>query len=460
MFNLPSSALGHILSTHTHDISLRQVVEKTGISRGHLSKMLNRQTTDVRVETVINLALALKLSYTEFSRDIFGCSPIDSMVDKSIECSPIQLGEMMKSWRDAAKLSLRELANLVPVMIQAPTVGDGKAIYFPIPDWNLSISHTTIKRIEAGGCMRVSIDSLFSLALALDLYYWRDVQRSENQSAPTCTMHMQWMAAALWGLSCRPKTSDLTQPAPRWQFWTPVEKPAVERTGLKIGDKVIIKKLLKITLADQSVVNLPPGTTGFVEEIIDEDSDGDAIYSLGCYPKTTDMRIGLIAASSDARFQENIALDGSVEVQPTPEMEWYDADMPGYLRSTDGCYVIRPGGDDPDEDAQYLLYQRRYWTPWKIEVRFYIDADEQADKIDGVFRTAWDGREVEQLTLMVKGTEDVLLQIRIAKNGEVTSSSEIPARIEVKPRTKLITIWPLVTVESDGKDHWFGVIPE
>lgn len=239
--------------------------------------------------------------------------------------------------------------------------------------------------------MQVSIDSLFSLALALDLYYWRDVQRCENQSVAICTMHMQWMGAALWGLSCRPKTSDLTQPAPRWQFWTPAEKPTAERARLKIGDKIVVTKLVKITLADQSVVNLPPGTTGFVEEI-DKAGDGDTIYSVGCYPKTTDMRIGFIVASSDTVFQEKIALDGSVEVQPTPETEWYDADMPGYLRSTDGCYVIRPGGDDPDEDAQYLLYQRRYWTPWKIEVHFYIDACEQVDKIDGVFRTAWDGR--------------------------------------------------------------------
>jgi len=458
---LPSSALGYTLADR--NIPPAQIVEKTGISRGHLSKMIHRQPTDIRVETSINLALALNFSYTEFSQDIFGIPPIDTLISSPFQCSPIQLGEMMKTWRCSTGLSLRKLAELVPVMIKAPTTGTEGESYIPMPEWNLSVSHTTIKRIETGGCMQVSIDILFSLALALDLYYWRNIQRCKSQDAAVSTLHLQWMGAAIWGLGCRSKTSDLMQPAPRWQFWTPAEKPAVERTGLKIGDKVIITKLLKITLADQSVVNLPPGTTGFVEEIIDEDSDGDAIYSLGCYPKTTDMRISFIAASSDAGFQENIALDGSVEVQPIPETEWYDADMPGYRRSFDGCYVIHPCGDGPDEikAEQYLLYQRRYWTPWKFEVHFYIDACEQADKIDGVFcTTSRGGSEVEELTLMVKGTDVVLIEIQVAKNGEVTSFSEIPVQIEVKPRTKLITIWPLVTIEYDGRAHWFESISD
>jgi hypothetical protein len=85
-----------------------------------------------------------------------------------------------------------------------------------------------------------------------------------------------------------------------------------------------------------------------------------------------------------------------------------------------------------------MLYERAK-TPWSIEV--IEDEVNDASMYEEVFRTTFrEEKECEQFTLLLKDSEDALIQLRIFKNGDVTSETWIPTFLRIDRRAKRISV--------------------
>lgn len=99
---------------------------------------------------------------------------------------------------------------------------------------------------------------------------------------------------------------------------------------------------------------------------------------------------------------------------------------------------------------QLFFYNREPFTPWKIEV---VGMDNE-DEFVGHYRTTYrDGKECEQFTLLpAMHSDEVLVQVRMYKNGDILANNYVPATIVVYKRKKLITVELLcdISVTSNG----------
>jgi len=199
-------------------------------------------------------------------------------------------------------------------------------------------------------------------------------------------------------------------------------------------DVVTINSAIKITMANQKVINIPAHTQGVVEN-----AGPDAI-TFCCNPVTTAFPIKFAIAKDDPELNK-ISL-GSSKNKPKP---FYDADMPGYLRDDEG-YLM----EDDERKVSYLLYRRSYWTPWQIEVHFHPGHLKLKDGVSGVFRTTRsDGHECEQFSLITSDDlpEYCYAQVQIFESGDVTTFSYVPSEIRIDPKKKCITISILAHLE-------------
>lgn len=98
-----------------------------------------------------------------------------------------------------------------------------------------------------------------------------------------------------------------------------------------------------------------------------------------------------------------------------------------------------------------MLYEREPFTPWKIET---IGLQDEHQFI-GIYRTALkDNMECEQFTLLpTEYSDDVLIQLRIYKNGDILLGNLVPANVVVFKKRKLVTIELLceILVSTDGE---------
>ena len=107
---------------------------------------------------------------------------------------------------------------------------------------------------------------------------------------------------------------------------------------------------------------------------------------------------------------------------------------------------------DDNGDPIGFRVERKPWTPWVIEV--YEDAESTATtdpfQYDPVFRTGWKtiddntkSSECEMFSLLTKGVEDMHLQVRIWKNGDVQVWHCINATVCVLKAKKLVKVYLL-----------------
>ncbi|PFZ93745.1 hypothetical protein COL70_09020 [Bacillus pseudomycoides] len=93
-------------------------------------------------------------------------------------------------------------------------------------------------------------------------------------------------------------------------------------------------------------------------------------------------------------------------------------------------------------------FNRKPFTDWVIETM-----DINSEQFEGFYRTTFkDGKECEQFTLMPVDRDEVLIQIRIYKNGDILVSNFVPANVVVYKRKKRVTVEFLchVTMTDDG----------
>lgn len=89
-----------------------------------------------------------------------------------------------------------------------------------------------------------------------------------------------------------------------------------------------------------------------------------------------------------------------------------------------------------------MLFERRPWSPWAIEILTFEEDKLTPDALfDGFYRTTIrEGKECEQFTLLSKTSDLCLLQIRIFKNGDLTIESHPTTFTRVDRRKKRITV--------------------
>lgn len=90
-----------------------------------------------------------------------------------------------------------------------------------------------------------------------------------------------------------------------------------------------------------------------------------------------------------------------------------------------------------DDDQETIIYDRRPFTPWIIEM--IKDEDGLWEEYEAVYRTTMrDGRECEQFTILEKESDYAPVQIQIFKNDEVNVSAFEAAFVTIKRRPKRI----------------------
>lgn len=209
------------------------------------------------------------------------------------------------------------------------------------------------------------------------------------------------------------------------------------------GEQIVFTDMVKVTLPwEMTVVNIPAGTTGVIEEVVEEDH-----YRIRCRPATAWQAFSFVADTSDIEFLHKIAPAAQVEPGSLPPLAGqaiYDEDQPGFLRGVSEYLIVDPEGD-------YLLYKREPFTAWTIEVRFYEEANPPQD-VTGVFRGALaDGKEIEQFTLLPKEGEPdyALVQVQIFSTRRARVYTYLPAEVEVDSYKKIVTIRLLCWFEFD-----------
>jgi hypothetical protein len=218
-------------------------------------------------------------------------------------------------------------------------------------------------------------------------------------------------------------------------------------THFSKGDRLIFIDVEKITLPyGLTVVNIPIGTVGTVEKVEDA-QQGSQLYTIRCKPATTANDFTFIAASDNVEFLQKVALLSQIDplsLPPMSEQHLYDNDMPGYLRGQAEYLVSDPEGD-------YLLFQRKAFTDWIIEVKFYKSAKKLLNDVSGVFRsTTSDGKEIEQFTLMCKKVTYVLVQVQLFSAKRIRTYTTIPAEIDIDSRNKVVRVLILSNFEPQG----------
>ena len=94
-----------------------------------------------------------------------------------------------------------------------------------------------------------------------------------------------------------------------------------------------------------------------------------------------------------------------------------------------------------------MIYDRKPFTDWVVEV---LDYEEEGEFI-GFYRTTFsDGKECEQFTLIYEhDSDELLVQVRIYKNGDIMVGNLVPSNVMVYRRKKLITIELLCDISVD-----------
>lgn len=206
------------------------------------------------------------------------------------------------------------------------------------------------------------------------------------------------------------------------------------QSKFKAGDSIIFTERLKIRLATQQVITIPAGTPGVIEEVAA--AEDQAAYAVRCHPQT--VYEGFEPRFWAAESELPAGKAGEVAVQPESPEAVYDEDMPGMFRE-DGAYAITEV--DGRDTWDYLLYRRRPFTAWEIEV-WRAGTAITLDQVSGVYRTTFqDGRECERFTLLWEKEPDVaLVQVNILRASRVKVWAAVPCEVEVDTRQKKITI--------------------
>lgn len=205
------------------------------------------------------------------------------------------------------------------------------------------------------------------------------------------------------------------------------------KSVFKKGTKIVITDLLKMQLVDGSPINLPVGTKGRIEEV------GDDYMTFSCHPVTTAIPKLSFSIGFDEP-QMACVVPASERSLPDP-VPCYDDYMPGYLLNASEYLV---DGDD----GEYLLFLRKRWTPWRVEVHFYPGSDPHSSLV-GVFRTTGEG--IEQFTLLPKVEDYTLVQVQLFKNKSKVFCY-LPAEVDIDHKKHLVTIHLLCNFRfEDGR---------
>lgn len=206
------------------------------------------------------------------------------------------------------------------------------------------------------------------------------------------------------------------------------------QSKFKTGDQITFTHRLKIRLANQQVIIIPAGTPGVIEEVAA--SEDRLAYAVRCRPNTVYRGFEPRFWAAESELPAGKAAEVTVEPE-SPEVV-YDEDMPGQFRE-DGAYAVAEA--DGRDTRVYLLYRRKPFTAWEIEV-WRADTAISLDQVSGVYRTTFqEGRECERFTLLWEEEPDVaLVQLNILSGSRVKVWPAVPCEVEVDTRKKKITI--------------------
>lgn len=214
---------------------------------------------------------------------------------------------------------------------------------------------------------------------------------------------------------------------------------SASKSKFKTGDKITFTSRLKIWLANQQVIIIPAGTPGVIEEVAA--ADDQPAYAVRCRPNTVYQGFEPRFWAAESELPAGRA--GEVTVEPESPEVVYDEDMPGRFRE-DGAYTVTEV--DGRDTRVHLLYWRKPFTDWEIEV-WRAGTAISLDQVSGVYRTTFqEGRECERFTLLWEEKPDVaLVQLNILSGSRVKVWAAVPCEVEVDTRKKKITIELLFT---------------
>jgi len=241
----------------------------------------------------------------------------------------------------------------------------------------------------------------------------------------------------------------------------------------KLGDQVVFVEKASILLMNSAVVHIPAGTRGVIKSIDEMDRITQVLAErdntkliLECYPETIGFPLFIHVVEDDDRVEEEVEEDDDEDgekiwdniclVADAPsvfpsleEQDIYDEYMPGFLRAVDEYVMPEPDSDDEDE---YLLFMRKAWTPWMVELHFYPGSN-PIDEVDAVFRTTWgDGRECEQLSILMKDSEFLMVQVQIMSATRFRTYAYVPAEVKIDARKKKVIVYFLCKVTITDRD--------